>query len=356
MGRMKTKLTRLGAVKREDLAKVDPNSAIQMPGTYLPSFRTTIATQRGVEKNILIHTWGGLGDQVCAEPAIRYGMTHFHDCKFTLASEKPELFRHLKFEHVIDLKLGQPHWERYFTFRTIQDINHIQWEFMSHMLTQAVDYVSLCMFRLQMPIADREIQLHPLPPQPHIEMQIPRVPQVVVHAGRHWQTKTFPKPFWDAVLAQLIKEGVLPILIGANTDDNRGTVDVDANGCLDLRNQTSVNDMMWILKNADALLTNDSSPLHMAAAGRAHIGFIATCKHQDYITHWRQGIWGWRMKNFGKGGIWDNQNYCPNASQRIEVDKVDPEILLSWLPDPIEFATWAATKAFEEFSVRNIGT
>ncbi len=149
------------------------------------------------------------------------------------------------------------------------------------------------------------------------------------------------------------KTELFPILIGANTDDNRGTVDLDPTGCLDLRNQTSLNDLMWILKNAYCLLTNDSSPLHIAAAGRAWIGFIATCKHHDYITHYRQGVFGWRMKNFGRGGIWDYQNYCPNVAQTIEVDKVDPAILDSWLPDPEEFGLWASKKAFEEFSMEH---
>lgn len=325
---------------------------VQIPVHWLPSGRSYVAIQNGVEKDILINTWGGLGDQACAEPAIRYAMKHFHGCKFTLASEKPDLFQHLKFERVFDLAKEQPIWDKYFMFRTIHSTEHISWEFMSHMLTQAVDYCSLNMFRLQMPIADKEINLFPSPLREHLTPLIPNTPQVLVHAGRHWQTKTFPKWFWDAVLAELIALGVLPVLIGANTEDNRGTVDVNPEGCLDLRNKTNINDLMYLCKNADVLLTNDSSPMHIASAGRAWIGFIATCKHPDYIMHWRQGVWAWRMKNFGVGGIWDSQNYCPNTAQTIEVDKVDPKILESWLPDPKDYAKWAAEKAYEEFSWR----
>lgn len=324
--------------------KVSPKDWLQVPVMLIPSMRSHIAIQNGCERNILINTWGGLGDQVCAEPAIRYAMKHFHDCKFTLASEKPDLFQHLKFERVFDLNKEQPIWDQYFVFRTIHDTDHIQWEFMSHMLIQAVDYCSLNMFRLMMPIADKEIQLEPRPLSTELYARIPTTPWCLVHAGRHWQTKTFPKTFWDTVLEGLKSRGVTPILIGANTDDNRGTVDVNTEGCVDLRNQTSINDLMWLCKNAKVLLTNDSSPLHLAAAGDAWIGFIATCKHPDYITHWRQGQWGWRMKNFGRGGMWDLQNYCPNVAQKVEVDKVDPEILASWLPDPAEFAEWAEMK------------
>ncbi len=330
--------------------KLSEKDGFNIPLTWLPSARTGIAIQNGCERNLLFNTWGGLGDQVCAEPAIRYAMKHFKDCKFTLASERPELFQHLNFERSFDLNYEQPFWNKYFVFRTIQDVNHIQWEFMSHMLIQAVDYVSLCMFRLMMPIEDRAIRLEPKEPQPHIMAAMPDR-RIVVHAGRHWQSKTFPKKFWDATLLRLTELNITPILIGANTDDNRGTVDVNTDGCIDLRNQTNINDLMWICKNAHVVLTNDSSPLHIAAAGNAHIGFIATCKHPDYITHYRRPFqdgpnkypveWGWRMKNFGRGGIWDHQNYCPNVSQAIEVDKVDLDTLNSWLPDPDAYANWA---------------
>ena len=80
---------------------------------------------------------------------------------------------------------------------------------------------------------------------------------------------------------------------------------------------------------------------------------IATCKHYDYITHWRrvddgthpaENVWGWRMKNFGKGGMWDHYHFCPNKTVKINVDKVDHETLMSWLPDPKEFSNWAVEK------------
>ena len=126
---------------------------------------------------------------------------------------------------------------------------------------------------------------------------------VVVHAGKHWPSKTFPKDWWDAVLAELKSRGFIPILIGADADDNRSTVDVDPTGCLDLRNKTSLTESIWLTQQTKVLLTNDSSPLHMAVTGDAWIGFVATCKHPDYIKHWRNGQWSWRMENLGSWGV-----------------------------------------------------
>lgn len=324
--------------------KVDPNGTIYMPAKQLPVFRTRIATDAGVERRLLFKTWGGIGDQICAEPTLRYAQKKFKDCEFYLASEAPDLFRHLKFKKVFDLKEETPNFSRFLCFETITPPNdsNMVWQFFCHMLVNCVDFPSMCALRSQLPIEDKEIQLHPDKPVGMNPNDI--INGVVIHAGKHWPSKTFPKEFWDRVIAGLKVRGIKPILIGADTDDNRGTVNVNAEGCLDLRNKLSIMDSVWVCQTAKVLLTNDSSPLHMAASGDAWIGYIATCKHPDMITHWRHGEWQWREKNFGKGGIWDIIDYCPNKDHEVTAEFVPEDILLSWLPAPIEMAQWAAEK------------
>lgn len=318
-----------------------PESKVVIPALMHPLFRTAYAVQRGVEKNLIFRTWGGLGDQICAEPTIRYALKMFKDCDISLASEHPELFRHLKFKRVFNLKEEIPNYDNYYLFDTITapDDSNLVWCFMSHMLTNCVDFPSLCALRLQLPISEKEIILEPKEPENFVNYE-----GITIHAGKHWQSKTFPKEFWDAVISAIIRRGVTPILIGADTDDNRGTVDVNTAGCIDLRNKLSINDSIYHLMNATVLLTNDSSPLHMAAPGDAWIGYIATCKHPDMITHWRKGEWNWREVNFGKGGIWDIVDFCPNKKDKVEAEFIEPELLKSWLPDPEAYANWAVTK------------
>lgn len=324
---------------------MNEKSVVVIPGIMIPSFRTSMAIERGVEKKILLKTWGGLGDQICAEPTLRFALKTFKACDVTLASEHPYLFSHLKFARVYDLNKSQPTSEHYFSFDTIVSPDHLTWEFMSHMITNCVDFPSLCAFRCQLPISDREVEI----PTPNPERKILREllfrnDLIVVHAGRHWQSKTFPKDWWDKVLRRIIDQGKSPVLIGANTDDNRGTVDVETSGCYDLRNKLSIMESIAFLQRSKVLLTNDSSPLHMAATGAAWIGFIATCKHPDYITHWRKGGWSWRMKNHGLGGIWEVLDYCPNRPSKVEVENVGDDLLRSWLPDPVSFADWGIEK------------
>lgn len=330
--------------------KFTTNDRLQIPAMMMPGFRSNLAIQDGVQHKLLFKTWGGLGDQICAEPTIRYALNLFKDCEISLASEIPELFTHLNFRRVYHLKKERPDFEKYLCFDTITPPNdtNMVWQFMSHMLTNAVDFSSICALRLQLPVAEKDIRLKPVLTDVYAGWESgPN--DVYVHAGRHWPSKTFPKWWWDAVLSELIQRDLRPILIGADTDDNRGTVDVSTSGCVDLRNKLKIGESIYLLQNAKVLLTNDSSPLHMAVSGNAWIGFIASCKMPDYIMHWRKNTlgvnqWAWRMENLGLGGMWDLVSHCPNSANEITVDQVDQQVLESWLPKPEVYAQWALSK------------
>lgn len=334
--------------------KINLNSRTSIPTNHIPIFRTTWAIQNKVERKILLRTWGGIGDQVCAEPTLRYAIKMFKGCEIYLASHVPDLFKHLPFKRVFNLEEELPNYNKFFVFETITppDDSNLVWQFMNHMITNCVDFPSLCAFRLQLPIADKEIKLTGKEPESSNLLK----GRVVIHPGKHWQSKTFPKDFWDDTIKYLVDRKITPVIIGANADDNRGTVDVDTTGCLDYRNKLSLAETTWVLQNARVLLTNDSAPLHMAASGDAYIGYVATIKHPDMITHWRKGKWQWREQNFGRGGIWDIIDFCPNKEQQLDVEKVPEELLRSWLPHPSDFAAWAVDiyENWSYYSVKGI--
>jgi hypothetical protein len=327
---------------------MSPVRTIQIPPRY-----QQMCAQNGTSKNILLRTWGGLGDQICTEPTIRYALKAFRKdgCEVTLASERPELFRHLVgFKRIFDLKEERPVYEKYNVFNTIlpMDESNLFWLFVGHCITHCVDYSSMCALRMQLPVADREVVLVPDEPPKESPAWLSHLdrPWVVVHPGKHWPSKTFPKDWWDDVLTEIRMKGATPVIIGANTDDNRSTVDVETKGCIDLRDKLSVMESVWLLQNSRVLLTNDSAPLHMAVTGDAWVGFCATCKHPDYITHWRQGKWGWRMKNFTSDDISSLISYCPNQDCAvITVEHIEEKVLRSWLPAPHDYAEWAVEKA-----------
>jgi len=319
----------------------------------IPSYRTQVAFERGVADKLLVKTWGGIGDQVCAEPTLRYILEAFKGCSVSLASEIPELFGHLKFAEVFDLRRVVPREDNYLVLNTINSPDSLTWEFIGHCVTHCVDFASLCAIRCQLPVSYRQVQMRPPAPGPAFFDSVFSAPLdqcIFIHPGAHWPSKTFPPDWWSEVVSQVVMRGLIPVIIGKDCDDNRTTVNFEVPpGAVDLRNKTSILETLWLLKNARALITNDSSPLHMAAAGRGHIAFVATAKHQDYIYHWREGGWAWRMKHFNSGGIWDLVDHCPNKENEVTVEFVAPEILVSWLPLPTEIANWAADMVAQPF-------
>lgn len=328
-----------------------PNDSIQMPAFHLPAYRTSVAVRRGVEKNILFTTWGGLGDQICAEPTLRFALDTFKGgVKISLASESPDLFRHLQFHEVFDLRHQKVDESKYLKLDTMTTPDSLSWQFISHMVTNCVDCPSLNALRCQVPISYKKLRLEPLDPE-YTKSSEAKVlhgiasnknNHVVIHAGKHWESKTYPKDWWDAVYDSVTEAGLIPVLIGKDVSPDVGVVDVkhDPKRGIDLRNRCTVNETVWLCKNAQMMICSDSSPLHMAASGEAHIAFIATAKHPDFVTHWREGGWSWRMKNFSKGGLWDVTDYCPNKASDVNADKCPEDVLRGWLPDPKEMTQW----------------
>lgn len=330
----------------------------KLPAHQVPSWRVGYAHQLGAANNILLTTWGGIGDQICAEPTLRFALEHFKDCDITLASHIPEVFGHLKFKDVFDLRKERPIADDYLIFQTNSEASqwNLTYQFMCHNVIQCVDFASLCALRCHLPTAAKEIKL--TPPRPLDGRPIMQKfayhhgPLVAVHAGRHWQSKTFPKWWWDRVIDSLIEHGLTPVLIGKDgtgDESGQGVVATKSEGCIDLRNQTTLLETIWLLQNVPVVICNDSSPLHIAVSGKAFIGFVASAKHQDFISHWRQGQWKWRMEHFNKGGMWDLMSFCPNAKDELVLDKVDEATLLSWLPVPEVFGPWAREKCHEYF-------
>ena len=243
----------MSIIEKPNNEPLNPRGNINLPCMEVPSFRALLARDRKTTKNILIQTPYALGDCVCAEPAIRYACEAFNGCTISLVTPFPDLFMHLPIVKFYGLKENKPDWDKYNVLRCYYDATELQSEFVHNFNMAIGDYIATCLFKGQIPVADRDIRVQGIQPS---ERQ-----DVVVHAGRHWVSKTFPKHWWDEVLAMLIDSGVRPCLIGAKIDDGRrGYVDVDPEGCLDLRDKLSIQESLGILQTAGVVLTNDSAP------------------------------------------------------------------------------------------------
>lgn len=331
-------------------------SAMEVPG-----FRVELAKQHDAERNMLFKLWGGIGDQICAEPTLRWATEGggLKGCNITLATNFPELFGHLKFDDVYDTKIESPIEDDFNIFETIAENGTLAWQFMSHMIVNCVDYPSLCSLRFTLYTKDKNVILQPSIPEEGGEiLRIGKDSRqfVLVHAGRHWLTKTFPKAWWDAVLSSIIREGKTPVLIGRDDgpDKDPGTVQVNTTGCINLVNKTSLMESVWLAQNLPVVFCNDSSVLHMGVTGKAWVGFVATAKHADYIMHWRKNLagvneWAWRQQDHGLGGMWDLVDNIPDGQEEKKCDVVETAVLKTWLPDPETIGPWCKEKSDDYF-------
>lgn len=316
------------------------NDKILMPVTEIPNFRVGISMQNKTDKRWLIKTWGGLGDVVCAEPVLRFITRRMPDIEVHVQTSYPELFRHLR---VTCFPESTPLDEsKYYVAYTINHQDSLTWQFMSHGASHPVDYISLNLLRNQIPTADREIKLPTYTSKacPKLFADLVGSPEefIIVHPGKHWPSKTFPAEWWSE-LVSLLSQHWSVILIGKTVDENVGFVpfSVDAEDAVyDLRDYPGFNlkDLIAFLTKAEYVFSNDSSPIHIAAAGGAHIGFVASCKHADFIKHWRGGKWSRRMYDFGRDNLYNHLNLSPVQGDSVEYGSITPEELERILPKP----------------------
>ncbi len=324
---------------------LNPYERMGVPNMEVPSFRQLLAKERGTTENILIISPYALGDCVCSEPAIRYAIEAFKGCKISIATHYPELFSHLQIEkfYVRDEK---PDFDKYNVYECYHSAESLQSEYVHNFNMAIEDYIATSLFKGQIPVADRDIRCRG---------EMPRFPpgfqnKVIIHPGKSWLSKSFPKEWWDQVIQGIAVSGVTPILIGAVIDNGkRGTVDVDTKGCQDLRNKLTVTESLGLLQNAEVVLTNDSAPLHMAASGKAHIGFMSTVRHADFIKHWRkdetgENQWGYRMRDFARGTMWTPQDMNPITAAGKKYDVIDYATMMKWLPEPETLVQWTMQK------------
>lgn len=327
--------------------------SLAVPWFEFPIWSANKAADKGNSKNILFRTWGGIGDVICSEPTVRYAVERFKDCKITVETNFPEVFQHLALADIYDTKKERAIADDYLVKETVptQSVSLLLPQFFNHIHTHCVDFGSMCALRSQLPIANREVILRPPTPESDLLHELVEESHryVAVHAGRHWPSKTFPAAWWNRTLDSIVKAGFTPILIGKDGGESQGYVAVNAEHCVDLRDKCSLNETMWLLQQLPILVCNDSSPLHMAVTGNAWIGFVPTVKHPDFITHFRQGKFGWRMQSFGKGGMWDHSEINPNVTIDVNLDHVDPELLKTFLPEPEIFGPWCKEKMDEYF-------
>lgn len=106
-------------------------------------------------------------------------------------------------------------------------------------------------------------------------------PRIVLNPGARWMTKRWPPEHFAAV-GRLAAAELGAGLVAVGADEDRGLVDsiqnaLDPIRLLDLCGKTSLPRLAALAAEADLFVSNDTGPLHLAAAAGARVIGIYTC-------------------------------------------------------------------------------
>lgn len=88
---------------------------------------------------------------------------------------------------------------------------------------------------------------------------------LVIAAGSRWKTKQWPLEYFQKVIDELRKEREIAIVLIGGKEEKKIRFCLNE-GIRDLRGETTLLELTSILQGADYVLTNDSSPIHIASS------------------------------------------------------------------------------------------
>lgn len=288
-------------------------------------------------RNILISVTAGMGDQLCAEPVIRYTQKLYPNDNIYVVTHFPRLFEHISLPIMTydEWKgLNDAVYTMYSCPEEDQSTHNL-----SHVLFHPVDFSSISMIRRTIPNEDKSIKLKLdiNDVASVLEMVKDRnmdKPLVLVHAGKWWPSKTLPVEWWQDVIDRL-SEKLTVVLIGKTIDDKQGYLDVKCpDDGIDLRDLTSLGELFAIISMSNVLVTNDSSPLHIAGAFDNWIVTIPTCKHPDHILPYRNGSQSYKTKSLYKRLLLDDLEIRHTEFKTNTIDIIpDGKSMYDYVPE-----------------------
>jgi hypothetical protein len=241
-------------------------------------------------RKLSITAGGGMGDQICAEPVIRYMKeTWCRNDDIVVMTQYPDAFKHLDVT-CYDRNVTFDESRSTVSTHPVGDDPYVQ--VMCFHRTHPVDYISIRLLKRMLPLRFRRIRIPARAESLEKIKKLVKYPYktVLVHPGSSWQSKTIPAEIWNSYIWALKKYHDV-VVIGRNfkteKGEQRGVVNVSTTGCLDLIDKLNFDELCAIISLCPVLISNDSAPVHIAGAYDNWIGLIPTCKHPDYILPYR---------------------------------------------------------------------
>jgi hypothetical protein len=251
-------------------------------------------------KRVVLACGARIGDVVSSEPVIRYmAQELYKDAQVEIVSNQPRVFAHL--QDVAEVKhFGQHKQEEDMAYKSVNAMvpqEHPIWRMMSAGAMNTIDFMSILCLRRTLSDEEKQIRLAPsltgiTEALEVLDRNVNLESLVLVHPGKGWPSKTFPIPYWLAIIEGLIEEGYDVGVIGKTTEEQReiGVLDFEIpEEAIDYRELLSLDGLISLASRAPVLISNDSAPIHVAGAFDNHIILIPTCKHPDHVLPMRKG-------------------------------------------------------------------
>jgi hypothetical protein len=244
------------------------------------------------KRHILVVVSGGLGDQVDAEPTVRFIKKMYEGDDIIITSHFPRLFKDIGLTSLRHDNFTARNDTPYYRINTFPDPTTVTYSVVSNLMIHTVDYCAIASLNRTLPLEDKVMKLST---SKEDDDELDKVlngfdltKAVLIHPGRHWNSKSFPREWWQEV-ADKISAKVPVCLIGTDDNDNRGAYQLDLpDNSINLIDRTSVGSLISAISRSPILLSNDSSPIHLAGSFDNWIVAIPTCKHPDHILPFRK--------------------------------------------------------------------
>lgn len=289
------------------------------------------------KRNIAISVSAGMGDQICAEPAIRFTQNMYPNDNFYIITHFPRLFQHLK---IPTYTHGE--WkgleDAVLLLHTCPEYD-ISEHKLSHVFFYPTDYSSMSMIKRNIPNHEKTIKLQLLPEDTKtvynlLSSKKTNKPTVVVHPGKWWPSKTFPIDWWQEVVNKL-SEKLTVVLIGKTISEEQGYLPIECpEDGIDLRDLTTLGELMSLISLSKVTLSNDSSPIHIAGAFDNWIVVIPTAKHPDHILPFRNGSQYYKTKSLCKKLLLDDLEVKHTSPNPDTIDMLPKgKSIIEYLPE-----------------------
>lgn len=262
--------------------------------------------------SVLFAVSGGLGDRILMHPIITYFRRHYRH-KITVVSNVSFLY-----DNIPDITNLTPNDEydytQYHVYTPFMPRNYLMYQLINSNNINHLDYLTINTIQSTLPNPEDKLIQIPLC-DTHLSQEILSKIQPILdnyllfHFSNSEPLRHIPSDYVENLLSGLAANLKIPIVIVGKTQNDLGNGSLHFRApfrpnVIDLRDQTTVAEAVFLAQKARIVITSDSYPLHTASSinSNAHIFYFSYFKHNGYLAHYRrtnegQVQFAWRTEN-----------------------------------------------------------